>query len=81
MNAKIKKWKFFAQTLENTSLPFVGNCLDIVCSLINKHSSPSVANIEGRQEIAAQMRQMWKEDNALEKHLQQLNKKNTIALD
>ncbi len=78
MNGKIKNWKFFAQTIQNTSLPFVGDCLDIVCSLINKYYRPAIANIEDGQGIAAQMRAMWKMENTLQKHLQQLNKETTL---
>ncbi|CAF3548310.1 unnamed protein product [Rotaria socialis] len=78
VNGKIKNWKFFAQTLQNTSLPFAGNCLDIVCALINKYYCPAIANIQDGQEIAAQMREMWKAENALEQHLRELDQGETL---
>jgi hypothetical protein len=78
VNGKIKNWKFFAQTIQNTSLPFVGDCLDIVCALINKYYCPAIANIEDGHEIAAQMREMWKVENVLQKQLEQLNQKTTL---
>ena len=78
MNAKIKNWKFFAQTIQNTSLPFVADCLDIACALINKYYCPAITNIEDGQHIAAQMREMWNMENTLQKHLQQLNQETTL---
>ena len=56
----------------------MGNCLDIVCALINKYHLPAIANIEDGQEIAAQMRRMWKTENTLQKYLQQINLETTL---
>ena len=78
VNAKIKNWKFFSQTIQNTSLPFVADCLDIVWALINKYYCSAVANIEDGQHIAEQMREMWNMENTLQKHLQQLNQETTL---
>ncbi|CAF5168471.1 unnamed protein product, partial [Rotaria magnacalcarata] len=58
--------------------PFAGNCLDIVCALINKYYCPAIANIQDGQEIAAQMREMWKAENALEQHLRELDQGETL---
>ena len=38
----------------------------------------TVARIEVDQRIVAQMREMWKDENILEKHLQALSKKKTL---
>ena len=49
-----------------------------MCALINKYNCPAVANIEDSQAIATQMRETWKDENILEKHLQELNKKKPL---
>jgi hypothetical protein len=78
VNGRIKNWKFFAQKIPNTSLPFISDCLDIVCALINRYYCPAIANIENGREIAIQMRNIWQEENALQKRLQLLNEKTTL---
>jgi hypothetical protein len=45
--------------------------LDVTCALINKYCSPAIKDISGGIEIAAKMREMWKEENALKKRLEQ----------
>jgi hypothetical protein len=52
--------------------------LDIVCALINKYHCPAIANIENSRGIAVEMRKMWKEENALQKYLEQLNQETTL---
>ncbi|CAF0968524.1 unnamed protein product [Adineta ricciae] len=66
VNGKIKNWKFFAHTVENTSLPYVGDCLDIICALINKYHCPAIANKDEGHRIASQMREMWNVESPLQ---------------
>lgn len=77
-NGKIKNWKFFAQTVQNSSLPFIGDCLDIVCAIINRYHCPAMADIRNGREIARQMRAMWKEENALQKRLELLKQRKAL---
>jgi hypothetical protein len=78
VNGKIKNWKFFTHTMQNASLPFLGDCLDIVCALINKYHRPAIVNIEEGYRIASQMRTMWNVQNELQKYLQELNQTKTL---
>ena len=58
-----------ANTIQNTSLPFLSDYVDITCALINAYQCPAVKNIENGKEIAIKMRQMWKSENPLQQRL------------
>ena len=49
----------------------VGDNLDITCALINKYYSPAIKDVNEEIQIAAKMREMSKEENALKNRLKQ----------
>ena len=40
VNARIKQFKFFANTIQNSSLPYLEQYLSIACAIINKYRPP-----------------------------------------
>ena len=46
-----------AQTIQNSTLRFISNYLDIVCALINNCQCPAVKDTENGREIAMKMRE------------------------
>ena len=40
VNRRIKQFKFFANTIQNSSLGYLENDLSFVCALINRYQSP-----------------------------------------
>ena len=44
-----------AQTIQNSTLRFISDYLDIVCALINKCQCPAVKDTENGREIAMKM--------------------------
>ena len=81
VNGMIKNWKFFTHTIQNSSLPWVGDCLDIVCALINKYHRPAIADIEEGYRIVCRMREMWNVENELQNYLQKLNEKKGVTME
>lgn len=71
VNGKIKQWKFMAQTMQNSTLRFISDYLDIICSLINKYQCPAINDIENGREIAIKMREMLTTENRLRQRLEQ----------
>ena len=55
VNGQLKQWKYFCQTIQNSSLRFLSNYLDITCALINAYTSWCIKHIHAGAEIAAQM--------------------------
>ena len=55
-----------AQTIQNSTLRFISDYLDIVCVLINKYQCPSMKDIENGREIAMKMREMFTTGNRLQ---------------
>ena len=55
VNGQLKQWKYFRQTIQNSSLSFLSNYVDIVCALINAYTSRCVKDIYAGAEIAAQI--------------------------
>ena len=60
-----------AQTIQNTTLHFISDYLDIVCALINKYQCPAVKDIENGREIAMKLRKMFTTRNRLQERLAQ----------
>ncbi|CAF5116027.1 unnamed protein product, partial [Rotaria magnacalcarata] len=57
VNAQLKQWKYFSQTIPNSSLCFLCNYIDITCALINAYGSRCVQDIHSGNEMATQMLQ------------------------
>ena len=60
-----------AQTIQNSTLRFISDYLDIVCALINKYQCPAVKDTENGREIAMKMREMFTTRNRLQERLAQ----------
>ena len=60
-----------AQTIQNATLRFISDYLDIVCALINKYQCPAVKDIENGREIAMKLREMFTTRNRLQERLAQ----------
>ena len=59
------------QTIQNSTLRFISDYLDIVCALINKYRCPAVKDTENGREIAMKMREMFTTRNRLQERLAQ----------
>ena len=55
VNARIKQFKFFANTIQNSSLPFLEQYLMIICAMINRYQAPVKTNVEDDVEIGEKM--------------------------
>ena len=66
-NRRIKQFKYFANTVQNSSLPYLESDLSIVCSLINRYQTPIAKSKPEDKEIG-------------EKIMRLLNQKNKIQL-
>ena len=60
-----------AHTIQNSTLHFISDYLDIVCALINKYQCPAVKDTENGREIAMKMREMSTTRNRLQERLAQ----------
>ena len=58
-----------AQTIQNSTLRFISDYLDIVCTLINKYQCPPVKDTENGRDIATKMREMFTTRNMLQERL------------
>lgn len=63
MNRQIKEWKYFSQTIQNSSLPFISDYLDIVCAMINAFGSRPITDIHAGAEVASRMLEASNESN------------------
>ena len=55
VNARIKQFKFFSNTIQNSSLPFLEQYLLITCAMINRYQLPVKSNQQNDLEIAEKM--------------------------
>lgn len=55
INARIKQFKFFANTIQNSSLPHLGDYLLIVCVMINRYQPPAKTNAPADDQLAERM--------------------------
>ena len=58
-------------TIQNSTLRFISDYLDIVCALINKYQCPAVKDAENGTEIAMKMREMFTTRDRLQERLKQ----------
>ena len=59
------------QTIQNSTLRFISDYLDIVCALIDKCQCPSVEDSENGREIAMKICEMFTTRNRLQERLKQ----------
>ena len=69
VNGKIKQWRFFSQTIQNSSIPSVGDYLNIVCALINAYHNTRVIDPSAERERSAQMFLLLNKGNRLKRRL------------
>ena len=74
MNGQIKQWKYFSQTIQNSSLRFISNYLDITCALINAFRPRPVSDIYAGSEIAYRMLEKFNQQNDIQIRLSQVAK-------
>ncbi|CAF1656155.1 unnamed protein product [Adineta ricciae] len=73
VNGKIKQWRYFSQTIQNSSTPFVGGYLNIICALINAYTKTSNIESDNQKQWATRMLELRDKENQLEQRLQQIN--------
>ncbi len=72
VNGQIKQWIYFSNTIQNSSIHFISNYLDIVCALINAYGSRPVSDIHSGSEMAYRMLQAFNELNDIQIHLSKI---------
>ena len=72
VNGKIKQWRFFSQTIQNSSIPSVRDYLYIVCALINAYHNTRVIDPTAERERVAQMFLLLNKGNRLKRRLENL---------
>lgn len=70
VNGKIKRWRYFSNVIQNSSIPSVGNNLKIICALINAYHKPAIINKEEGEKWADQMLKLLDQGNQLQKRLE-----------
>jgi hypothetical protein len=74
VNRQIKQWKYFSQTIQNSSLRFISNYVDITCALINAFRSRPVSDIHASSEMAYRMLEQFNKQNDIQMRLFQVAK-------
>jgi len=69
VNAQIKQWKFFSQIIQNSSLRFVSDYLDVVCALINCFALRPVSDIHAGSEMAFRMLEAYNQSHDIQVRL------------
>jgi hypothetical protein len=72
VNGKIKNWRFFSQTINNSNIPHTGDYLRIICALINAYHRTRVADTSAHEDWAIQMRNLVDKENRLKRRLELL---------
>lgn len=72
VNGKIKEWNYF-NCLQNSSLRFLPDDLDIVCALHNAFRQPVMKDPQNGIELAKIMLEQIRKENELEKRLIQIS--------
>jgi len=83
VNGQLKQWKYFNQTIQNSSLRFLNNYLEIICALINAFSLRPIPDIHSDSEMAYRMLEAFNESNNVQIRLSQIvkEKSNRIKYD
>ena len=74
VNGQIKQWKYFSQTIQNSSLRFISYYLDITCAIINAFRPRPVSDIHAGSEIAYRMLEKFNKQNENQMRLSQVAK-------
>ena len=72
VNGRIKQWRYFSQTIQNSSIPFVGGYLKIICALINAYQKPSIVDRTTGQRWATHMLSIRDKSNRLQQRLEEM---------
>ena len=67
VNRRIKEFKYFANTIQNSSLMYLQDDLSIACALINCYRPPIAASNPQGIELGREMRSLITKKNRLEK--------------
>ena len=67
---KIKCWKYFAQTILNSSLSTVGNDLGIICAIQNKYFRPAISDRLSDEQMAEIMKHLLDAPDSLKEFLE-----------
>lgn len=72
VNGRIKRWRYFSNVIQNSTIPSVGDNLRIICAIINcYHKTPAIDNEEGERWVD-QMLRLMDAGNQLQKRLEQM---------
>jgi hypothetical protein len=66
VNARIKQFKFLANTIQNSSIPYLEQYLSIACAIINKYRPPIKTSTAEDIQIAEKMNSLRKEKKKFE---------------
>ena len=66
VNARIKQFKFFANTVQNSSVPSLEAYLKIVYSIINRYQSPISTSSPKQEEIGRKMLELLNQKRGFE---------------
>lgn len=70
VNGRIKRWRYFSNVIQNSSIPSVGDNLRIICAIINAYqNTPNIDNEEGER-WTDQMLKLLHRANQLQKRLE-----------
>jgi len=72
VNGQIKQWGYFRQTIQNSSLRFISNYLEITCALINAFYKRPVSDIHAGSEMAYLMLEKFNTQNDIQMYLSQV---------
>lgn len=72
-NGRIKQWKYFSQVIPNSSIPYVGGYLKIICALINKYQTPSIIDRTDGDIWATEMSELRDRCNDLQVRLERMS--------
>lgn len=67
VNARVKQFKFFANAIQNSSLPCLEEYLLIVCAIINRYQIPPKTNTAEDERVAERMASLKLEKKEFEK--------------
>ena len=74
VNGQLKQWKYFSQTIQNSSLRFLSNYIDITCALINAYGPRYIKDIHFGAEMAHDMLDKCQKPNPVQMRLVELTK-------
>ena len=70
----MKRRKFFYQTIQNSSLRFISNYLEIICALINAFRPRCIPDLLAGSEVAYYMLEKFNQQNNIQLRLPEIAK-------